>query len=157
MVTAANVCFPPLMSKCAGRSICHYRPTADLRRLSSELRIRAIFDRCCEVNKRPLQLRRSIHFATLNREKPTKPLIVCQLRRLILTYRRHFAAALVLTGLPLTSFADTLTVDIAKDMFSGAQLVSDPIDVDCTLSGGAETTCIQITVVHAPTTYEAGP
>jgi hypothetical protein len=74
-----------------------------------------------------------------------------------LTYRRHFAAALVLTGLPLTSFADTLTVDIAKDMFSGAQLVSDPIDVDCTLSGGAETTCIQITVVHAPTTYEAGP
>ena len=46
---------------------------------------------------------------------------------------------------------------MVKDMFAPAQLVSDPIEVDCTLSGGAETTCIQITVIPEPATYDAGP
>ncbi|MEM9911956.1 MAG: YHYH protein [Pseudomonadota bacterium] len=53
--------------------------------------------------------------------------------------------------------ADPLTVEIAKDLFTDAQLVSDPIEVDCTLSGGAETRCIQLTFKPEPATYEAGP
>lgn len=58
---------------------------------------------------------------------------------------------------PLPLSAEPLTVEIVKDLFSDAQLVSDPIEVDCTLSGGQGTTCIQITVVPKPVTYEAGP
>lgn len=71
--------------------------------------------------------------------------------------QRTFAAALFAIGLPLSTAAEPLTVEIVKDLFSDAQLVSDPIEVACTLSGGHETTCIQITVVPKPTTYEAGP
>lgn len=74
-----------------------------------------------------------------------------------MTYRRAIGAGLILIGFPFKVSADPLTVDIVGDLFSEAQLVSDPIEVDCTLSGGTETTCIQITVVPVPTTYEAGP
>lgn len=72
-------------------------------------------------------------------------------------YRRTFAAALFLIGCPVAVSANPLTVDIVKDLFSEAQLVSEPVEIDCKLSGGTETTCIQFTVVPAPTTYEAGP
>lgn len=72
-------------------------------------------------------------------------------------YIRNSTAALLLLGIPFGANAEPLTVDIVKDFFSEAQLVSDPVEVECTLSGGAQTTCIQITVVPAPTTYEAGP
>lgn len=72
-------------------------------------------------------------------------------------FSRTSVAALLSIGLSFAASAEPLTVDTVKDLFSSAQLVSDPIEVDCTLSGGAETTCIQITVVPAPTTYEAGP
>jgi hypothetical protein len=70
---------------------------------------------------------------------------------------RSSVATLLVIGLPVVASSDTLTVENVKEMFAEAQLVSDPVEVDCTLSGGAETTCIQITVVPAPTTYEAGP
>lgn len=71
---------------------------------------------------------------------------------------KHLAFSSVLVvGTPLIVHADPLTVDVVADLFSQAQLVSDPIEVDCTLSGGQETTCIQITVVPKPATYEAGP
>lgn len=66
-------------------------------------------------------------------------------------------ATLVAAGLPVFGQAEPLTVDVVAELFSEAQLVSAPIEVDCTLSGGQETTCIQITVVPKPTTYEAGP
>ncbi len=85
-------------------------------------------------------------------------MVACDLsRRSILPNFRTSAAALLLVGLPVGATAEPLTVDIVREWFSEAQLVSDPIEVDCVLSGGAETTCIQITVVPAPTTYEAGP
>lgn len=72
-------------------------------------------------------------------------------------YFRTSVAAVLLLGVPVVAIAEPLNVDLVREMFSEAQLVSDPIEVACTLSGGAETTCIQITVVPAPTTYEAGP
>lgn len=58
---------------------------------------------------------------------------------------------------PFSAQADPLTTEVVAGLFADAQLVSDPIEVDCTLSGGAETTCIQITVKPEPLTYEAGP
>ncbi len=70
------------------------------------------------------------------------------------TKRLSLFLALVL---PSTVLAEPLTIDDVKSLFSEAQLVADPVEVDCTLSGGAETRCIQFTVVPAPATYEAGP
>lgn len=68
-----------------------------------------------------------------------------------------FTATLLFASLPFAATAAPLTVEHVKDLFGDAQLASEPIEVDCTLSGGAETRCIQITVVPAPATYEAGP
>ncbi|MGB0134260.1 YHYH protein [Dokdonella sp.] len=41
--------------------------------------------------------------------------------------------------------------------FESAKVVSGPKIVDCTLSGGARTSCFSITVKSEPSTYEAGP
>ncbi len=71
-------------------------------------------------------------------------------------YKATLTTVFAITA-PVAVAAEPLTVEMVKDLFADAQLVSDPIEVDCTLSGGAETTCIQITVVPKPTTYEAGP
>ncbi len=70
---------------------------------------------------------------------------------------RFATTAALAVGLPFGVAAEPLTVESVAALFASAQLVSDPIEVDCTLSGGAETTCIQVTVVPEPATYEAGP
>ena len=71
--------------------------------------------------------------------------------------RMKAVAALFTLGFPFAASSEPLTVETVKTLFANAQLVGDPIEVDCKLSAGAQTRCIQITVVPAPTTYEAGP
>lgn len=70
---------------------------------------------------------------------------------------RKPASVLCFVTLPFAAMAEPLTVESVRALFADAQLVSDPVEVDCALSGGTQTSCIQITVVPAPTTYEAGP
>ncbi|MBS3847562.1 YHYH protein [Devosia sp. BSSL-BM10] len=53
------------------------------------------------------------------------------------------------------SQADRLE-EIAQ-FFAGADIVSGPSVVDCTLSGGTKTTCFQLTVTTDPQTYTPGP
>jgi len=74
-----------------------------------------------------------------------------------MTLRSRTLTSVFAVCFPFAAAAQTLTVDSVADLFSDAQLVSPPVEVDCTLSGGLETKCIQISVVPAPTTYEAGP
>lgn len=50
---------------------------------------------------------------------------------------------------------DQLAVNI--DNFESGALLSDATIVDCTLSGGTETTCYQIEIAGEPTTREIGP
>ena len=71
--------------------------------------------------------------------------------------RKFIIASALAASVPLSVVAEPLTVETVMDLFSDAQLVSDPTEVACTLSGGAKTTCIQITVIPKPVTYEAGP
>ncbi|MEL6607612.1 MAG: YHYH protein [Pseudomonadota bacterium] len=73
-----------------------------------------------------------------------------------MTARALFALPALLL-LPLQATAHNMTVDGASTLFDTAQLVGEPKMVDCTLSGGAETTCVSITVKPAPTAYEPGP
>lgn len=70
---------------------------------------------------------------------------------------RLLGSTLVAVAIPFAANAEPLTTDSVKEVFGSAQLVADPIEVDCTLSDGAKTTCIQITVIPEPTTYETGP
>lgn len=48
-------------------------------------------------------------------------------------------------------------LDGLEQVFAGADLVSGPTMVDCTLSGGTKTTCFSITVKAAPQSYTPGP
>ncbi|WP_458791709.1 YHYH protein [Yoonia sp. MH D7] len=50
-----------------------------------------------------------------------------------------------------------LTLETATELLSTANIVVAPQIVDCTLSEGAETQCIQFTVKPEPTNYAAGP
>ena len=52
---------------------------------------------------------------------------------------------------------NALELDEVKSLFKHAHLVSGPELVDCTLSAGSETTCVQITVKPIPKTYTPGP
>ena len=56
---------------------------------------------------------------------------------------------------PTTRTSSAAGVDIGL-FFDGA-LAEDATIEDCTLSGGAETTCYSITVAGYPTSYEVGP
>ncbi|MBH0083751.1 YHYH protein [Salinibacterium sp. SWN167] len=51
--------------------------------------------------------------------------------------------------------AVTTGIDLA--LFADDAIVGDPETVDCTLSGGTETTCYEITISGYPSTYEVGP
>jgi hypothetical protein len=44
-----------------------------------------------------------------------------------------------------------------SELFADANLVEEPTIVPCTLSGGAETSCISISVVAAPSNHTTGP
>lgn len=70
---------------------------------------------------------------------------------------RTLSVGIVLVFSPLMASSEQLTVETVKELFAEALLVSDPIEIDCILSGGTATTCIQITVIPTPMTYEAGP
>lgn len=58
--------------------------------------------------------------------------------------------------LPLPAQAQT-TLEEVEAFFDAAQIVSGPELVDCTLSGGTETTCFSITVISEPSSYTPGP
>ncbi|MGZ2256592.1 YHYH protein [Roseobacter sp. A03A-229] len=65
----------------------------------------------------------------------------------------------IAVGLPATAFAnegDAKLEDIAR-FFAEASVLAGPRAVDCTLSGGTETTCFAITVTDDPTSYTPGP
>ncbi|KKK51058.1 hypothetical protein LCGC14_3118770, partial [marine sediment metagenome] len=49
------------------------------------------------------------------------------------------------------------TLEDFKTFFGAAQIVAGPALVDCTLSGGTETTCFSITVIAEPSSYTPGP
>ncbi|MEO5778602.1 YHYH protein [Arthrobacter sp. PAMC25284] len=53
------------------------------------------------------------------------------------------------------SAAASTGVDLT--LFKAGAVVGDPSTVDCTLSGGAETTCYEITISGYPTDHEVGP
>ena len=67
------------------------------------------------------------------------------------------AAAICMAGLPTLAGAEPLTTSQIETLFADATIVAGPDIVDCTLSGGTQSTCFQITVSPVPTTYEAGP
>ena len=49
------------------------------------------------------------------------------------------------------------TLEGVESFFDAAQIVAGPALVDCTLSGGTETTCFSITVIAKPSSYTPGP
>ncbi len=67
-----------------------------------------------------------------------------------------FLATLLSTGPVSAQSAETDLARIAA-FFSSANLVGAPELVDCTLSGGTETTCYSITVRPSPQSYTPGP
>lgn len=67
------------------------------------------------------------------------------------------ACAFALLPFQAIAHSDALTLEQVSDMFAGANTVSDPKIVPCTLSGGTETVCFSITVKHMPDDYTAGP
>lgn len=72
----------------------------------------------------------------------------------------HAAYAVVLarSSLPTIAFADCGDrLHAIEHLFEGADVVSGPEAVDCTLSGGAETTCFRIAVRPFPAGRETGP
>ncbi|MBH0117157.1 YHYH protein [Salinibacterium sp. NG253] len=82
-----------------------------------------------------------------------------------------FAGVLVLSALALAACAsaDTTTststdgsttavsAGLDLDLFVDGAIVGDPATVDCTLNGGTETTCYEITISGYPTDHEIGP
>ncbi|QUS37225.1 YHYH protein [Falsirhodobacter algicola] len=71
---------------------------------------------------------------------------------------RHLAAATclgALAAMPALAHDDPMQAIAA--FFSEAQIVSGPEQVDCTLSGGTQTTCFRITVKPDPKAYTPGP
>ena len=60
-------------------------------------------------------------------------------------------------ALPATAHEADLSLDTATQLLSAANIVSAPKVVDCTLSEGAETSCIQFAVKPEPANHAAGP
>ncbi len=72
---------------------------------------------------------------------------------------KHFIYALPLAALPALGVAHEYS-DRLHDLshfFETANIVAGHTIVECTLSGGAETSCFSITVKPEPTSYEPGP
>ncbi len=72
---------------------------------------------------------------------------------------RHFIAGSIVfaaLGTPLMAQEHT-RLDMIKAFFAEADVISGPELVECTLSGGAETTCFKITVATSPSAYTPGP
>ncbi|MEO0486560.1 MAG: YHYH protein [Pseudomonadota bacterium] len=70
---------------------------------------------------------------------------------------RILPACLSLSVLASGGAAHDHPLDHITELFAGAQILSGPTVVDCTLSGGAEAQCYAITVTPEPTSYEPGP
>lgn len=75
--------------------------------------------------------------------------------------RRSTSLSLITAGLMVSApvWAQSPDVDLAivAAFFAGADVVEGPDLVDCTLSGGAKTTCFSLTVRPNPLTYTPGP
>ncbi|SMX50897.1 YHYH protein [Maliponia aquimaris] len=80
---------------------------------------------------------------------------------MLLTHRpdRGVVFLLAVLGAAGPAAAQTEEVRLARiaDFFASAQLVAGPDLVDCTLSGGTDTTCFSITVRQAPQGDTLGP
>jgi hypothetical protein len=63
----------------------------------------------------------------------------------------------LLFALPAFADTDKDRLNEIGRFFENAQVINGPTVVDCTLSGGTETTCFSITVKPEPTTYIPGP
>lgn len=61
------------------------------------------------------------------------------------------------TDSTVDDFPDVATGAVDVGLFFDGALVEDATTQDCTLSGGAETTCYVITVAGDPVTYDTGP
>ncbi len=61
------------------------------------------------------------------------------------------------TGSDTTTKTTTASEGLDTALFLDGALAEDPTTEDCTLSGGAETTCYKITVSGYPTDHEVGP
>ncbi len=68
-----------------------------------------------------------------------------------------FLAATLLTAGPALAHSEEETLARIAAFFATAKVVDGPKQVDCTLSGGTETTCFSITVSQVPQTYTPGP
>ncbi len=66
-------------------------------------------------------------------------------------------AILVTAVAPFVVNAHEMTPEFAGTLFEAAQVVGTPEIVECTLSGGAQTQCLSITMLPAPAEYEPGP
>ena len=64
-----------------------------------------------------------------------------------------------MTAASSAALAHTATTDIARisDFFQDANLIGEPKIVDCTLSEGAQTKCVSITVKAEPKSHTPGP
>ncbi|WP_299407154.1 YHYH protein [uncultured Roseobacter sp.] len=67
-----------------------------------------------------------------------------------------FLALVCLSSTAIPEDSDARLEKIAQ-VFADATIVSGPTRVECTLSGGTETTCFSITVSDDPKTYTPGP
>ena len=61
------------------------------------------------------------------------------------------------SGLSSSSPELAVTIEEITSQFDEASLVGEPKAVSCTLSGGAKTDCLTITLRSAPETYDIGP
>lgn len=66
-------------------------------------------------------------------------------------------ATILLGGIPFGALADEARLAQIATFFAEADVIAGPSVVDCTLSGGTQTTCFQITVSPTPATHETGP
>jgi YHYH protein len=65
--------------------------------------------------------------------------------------------AAALAQSPQSDLSPQAKLETIGRFFAGAQLLSAPKIVDCTLSGGTKTSCFSITVKGMPSTYKPGP
>ncbi|ASP19656.1 YHYH protein [Antarctobacter heliothermus] len=73
-------------------------------------------------------------------------------------YRFHrFAGTMSIALVTLPALAHDGELHHIEAFFADANIVSGPSIVDCTLSGGTETTCFSITVKPDPKAYTPGP
>jgi len=76
-----------------------------------------------------------------------------------MTYKSRLSVsgALALSALATQATADAERLALVTAYFAEADVLAGPELVECKLSGGTQTTCVQITVSPTPQTYSPGP